>query len=57
MHLENIFNSSDIAKTLLDCKGIILVEKCNVSRVKDIEKIINICKNNNITIYGIIIIE
>lgn len=57
MHLENIFNSSDIAKTLLDCKGIILVEKCNVSRVKDIEKIINMCKNNNITIYGIIIIE
>jgi hypothetical protein len=55
--LENIFDSADIAKSMLDCKGIILVEKYKVSQIKKIEKLMEICKNNNITVYGAIIIE
>ncbi len=55
--LNNIFDSADIAKSLLDCKGIILVEKYKMSQIKKIEKLLEICKNNNITVYGVIVIE
>lgn len=56
-HLGNIFASPNIAKTLLECKGIILVEKYKVSNIKSIESLLDVCKNNNIKIYGAIIIE
>ncbi len=55
--LNNIFVSADIARSLLDCKGIILVEKYKVSQIKKMEKLLEICKSNNITVYGVIVIE
>jgi hypothetical protein len=55
--LSNIFDSADIAKSLLDCKGIILVEKYKLSQIRKIEKLLEICKNNNIAVYGAIVVE
>lgn len=55
--LGNIFDSADIAKSLLDCKGIILVEKYKLSQIRKIEKLLEICKNNNIAVYGAIVVE
>lgn len=55
--LGNFFDSADIAKSFLDCSGIILVEKYRFSRVQKINKILEVCKNNNIIVYGVIIVE
>ncbi|HHT94751.1 MAG TPA: hypothetical protein P5064_06635 [Clostridia bacterium] len=55
--LNNFFDSVDIAKSFLDCSGIILVEKYRSSQVKKVNRILEVCKNNNITVYGVIIVE
>lgn len=56
-YIENIFINADKAKTLLECKGIILVEKYKASDIKKIERLLEICKNNSMSVYGAIIIE
>lgn len=56
-HLSNVFTKPDIAKTLLTCKGIILVEKYRHSYISKIRKLTDICQKNNILVYGIIILE